>query len=662
MSKIISVEDAVVLVQDDDVVAVAGYGTNGVPEKLLAGLESRFVEAGEPTGLTLMFAGGIGDGKDRGLNRLGREGLLKRVIGGHYGLIPRIEQLARENKIEAYNFPEGVITHLYRNIAAGKRGALSRIGLETFVDPRLEGAKVNEAAQQHLVELLTLNGEEALYFSAPPINVALIRGTTADSDGNISLERESLSLENLSLAMAAHNSGGVVICQVERVAQLNSIDARHVRVPGFMVDCVVVAEPEFHMQHYGDQYNPALSGEIRVPLENLPPLPLDEKKIVLRRAAMELTPQAIVNLGVGLASGVGNIANEEKISDQIMLTVDPGVYGGVPLNGHGFGASLNYTATIDHATQFDFIDGGGIDIACLGFAECDGRGNINASRFSSRISGCGGFINISQRSKKVVFVGTFTSGGLETRIENGDLRIEKEGKHRKFVDAISQVTFSGSRAGREGRQVFYVTERCVFTLRREGLELIEVAPGIDVEKDVLDQIPFTTIVREPRPMAPALFLPEAMGLRESISDIHIEDRISYEPETNTLFLNFGGMRVKYDQDLERIRKAVEDVLKPIGRRVVSIVNYDAFWVDPDIADKYMDLVRYVEATYYTSVSRYTTNGFMRIKLSRGLEARRLTSQVSQNYVEATKLLDNEAKSAKRRSARCGRHFEGSDYE
>lgn len=639
MSKIIPAEDAVALIQDADVVAVSGYGTNGVPEKLLSGLENRFIETRKPEGLTLMFAGGIGDGKDRGLNRLGHEGLLKRVIGGHYGLVPKIEQLARDNLIEAYNYPEGVITHLYRNIAAGKRGALSRIGLETFVDPRLEGAKVNEAAQDNLVELLVLNNEEALYFSAPPVNVALIRGTTADPEGNISSERESLALENLSLAMAARNSGGVVICQVERVAQLNSIDARHVRVPGFMVDCVVLAEPDFHMQNYGEQYNPALSGEIRVPLESLPPMPLDEKKVVLRRAAMELTPHAIVNLGVGLASSVGNIANEEKISDQIMLTVDPGIYGGVPLSGYGFGAALNYIASIDHAAQFDFIDGGGIDIACLGFAECDGMGNVNASRFSGRVSGCGGFINISQNSKKVVFVGTFTSGGLETRIENGELRIEKEGKHRKFVESVSQVTFSGNRAGREGRPILYVTERCVFALRRDGLELVEVAPGVDMDRDILAQLPFTAIVRDPKPMASALFQPESMGLRESISDIRIEDRIGYNADTNTLFLDFAGMRVKTREDLDRIKTAVEAILKPIGNRVISIVNYDSFWVDPEISDEYMDLVRYVEDNYYLKVSRYTTNGFMRIKLSRGLEERRITSNVAHNYVEATQAMN-----------------------
>ena len=641
MSKVISAADAVELIQDGDVIAISGYGTNGVPEKLLAGLEERFTETGAPGDLTLMFAGGIGDGKERGLNRLGHEGLLKRVIGGHYGLIPKIEKLAVDNRIEAYNFPEGVITNLYRNIAAGKSGVLSHVGLETFVDPRLEGGKVNAAAEEDLVELLQLNGGDVLYFRADPINIAFIRGTTAGPDGNISLEREALSLENLALAMAAHNSGGIVICQVERIAQLNSIDPRHVRIPGFMVDCVVLAEPEFHMQNYAEHYNPALSGEIRVPLESLPPMDLDEKKVVVRRAAMELTPRAIVNLGVGLASSVGNIAAEEKISDRIMLTVDPGVYGGVPLDGYGFGASLNFTASIDHASQFDFIDGGGLDIACLGFAECDGAGNVNASRFASRVSGCGGFINISQNSKKVVFVGTFTSGGLAARIEDGELRIETEGKYRKFVDAVGQVTFAGACAGRERRTVLYGTERCVFQLREDGLELTEVAPGVDLRTQILDLLPFKPIVFDPKPMAAALFQPAVMGLRERMSDIGIEDRIDYTPQTNTLFLDFAGMRVQTADDLVRIKDAVEAVLEPIGKRVNAIVNYDSFWVNPDIADAYLDLVRHVEESYYFKVSRYTTSGFMRIKLSRGLEDRQVTSDVAHSYVDAARSLSDD---------------------
>jgi len=361
----------------------------------------------------------------------------------------------------------------------------------------------------------------------------------------------------------------------------------------------------------------------------------------LRRASMELTPRAIVNLGVGMASGVGNIANEENISDRIMLTVDPGIYGGVPLAGFGFGAALNFTASIDHATQFDFIDGGGLDIACLGFAECDGLGNINASRFAGRIAGCGGFINISQKSKKVVFVGTFTSGGLETRIENGELQIVTEGRHRKFVSAVSQVTFSGKRAGREGHAVIYVTERCVFALREDGLELIEIAPGIDMQKDILNLLPFTPLINDPKSMNSKLFSSSTMGLRESISDIHIENRINYVADTNTLFLDFAGMRVKTAEDLDRIKIAVDNTLEQLGRRVIAIVNYDSFWVNPDIADKYMDLVRYVEGKYYLKVSRYTTNGFMRIKLSRGLQERHITSSMALNYSEAKKSLSDE---------------------
>ncbi len=638
MSKIVSADDAIALVQSNDVLAISGYGTNGVPEKLLAILESRFLSEQDPKDLTLMFAGGIGDGEDRGLNRLGHEGLLERVIGGHFGLIPKIEKLALENKIAAYNFPEGVITHLYRNISAGKRGAWSRIGLETFVDPRIEGAKINSAATVDLVSFLKVNDEELLYFSGFPINVAFIRGTTADPEGNISLERESLSLENLALAMAARNSGGIVICQVERLAQKNSIDSRHVRIPGFMVDCVVLAEPEFHMQNYQEQYNPALSGEIKVPLETLPPLLLDEKKIVARRAVMELQPQAIVNLGLGIASSIGNVANEEKISDQIMLTVDPGVYGGVPVAGHGFGAALNYVATIDHTTQFDFIDGGGIDIACLGFAECDGHGNVNASRFANRISGCGGFINIAQNSKKVIFVGTFSAGGTEMEIENGQLQIRKEGKYRKFVDEVGQITFSGVRAGREHRAVLYVTERCVLALRENGLELIEYAPGIDIEKDVLALLPFEPIVENPRLMSGNLFRHEQMGLRDKIADIRIENRISYTPETNTLFLDFGGMRINTSEEIDRIVNEVEKTLKPLNKRVVSIVNYDSFWVNPDLSDKYMDAVRYVEENYYERVSRYSRNGFMRLKLTKGLEARQVTSDVKQDYETAARSL------------------------
>jgi propionate CoA-transferase len=638
--KIIPVEDAVALVQDGDVVASSGYGGNGTPEALFAALERRFLETGSPRGLTLVWAGGQGDAKDRGLNHLGHEGLLKRTIGGHYGLIPRIEKLALENKIEAYNFPEGVITHLYRDIAAHKPGTVTRVGLGTFVDPRLEGGKINTAAAEDLVELVTLGGEQVLLFKAFPIHVALIRGTTADPDGNITMERETMRLETLGLALAARNSSGVVLCQVERPAEANSLDPRAVRVPGIMVDAAVVAEPEQHMQTYGTQYNPGLSGETRVPLAHqITLVELDEKKVIARRAALELMPNSVVNLGIGLPDLVGQIANEERIEDLITLTVDPGVIGGIPLGGLDFGAALNFSAMIDHPNQFDFIDGGGLDMACLGFAECDGDGNVNASRFANRVAGCGGFINISQNSKKVVFVGTFTSGGLKTSISDGRISIEQEGRFAKFVQKVGQVTFSGSVRPRADQEILYVTERCVFRLGGAGIEVAEVAPGIDLD-EILARLPFKPLTKDVKLMNAAIFHPPPLGLRHRMLDIRIEDRLHYDAETNTVFMNYAGMRVRTRDDIERILQAVDKLLKPLGKRVYSIVNYDRFEADPEIMDAYLDGVHYVEQTYYLKVSRYTNSGFMRLKLGKELGKRNISSHVYETRTEAAEGLRN----------------------
>lgn len=627
VGKVISTEDAIALVRDGDVLATTGYGGNGTPDQLFVALERRFLETESPRDLTLMYAGGQGDGDAKGLNHLGHEGLLSRVIGGHYGLMPKVEKLALDNKVAAYNFPEGVITHLYRDIAAGKPGTLSRVGLKTFVDPRLEGGKVNEAAQEDLVELVTLAGRETLFFKAMPINVVFIRGTTADPDGNITMEKESLRLENLAMALAARNSGGIVICQVERIAEAHSLDARRVRIPGILVDAVIVAEPEHHMQTYGTQYNPGISGEVRVPLADLPPLKLDEKKLIARRAALELTPNALVNLGIGLPDNIGRLASEEGISDLINLTVDPGVIGGVPLGGLDFGASINFTASIDHTYQFDLIDGGGLDVCFLGFAEGDGRGNVNASRFANRLSGCGGFINISQNAKKVVFVGTFSSGGLKTQLEDGKLTILREGKFGKFVEEISQVTFSGQLAAEESRDVLFVTERCVFRLGQGGLELAEVAPGIDVDRDILSKLPFIPGQKNVQSMEAALLLPERLDLRSRFLDININERLSYDSASNTVFMDYAGMRVQNQKDLENIKEAVDALLGPVGRRVNAIINYERFEAAPEIMPQYLDLVRYVEETYYDKVSRYTTSGFMRLKLGQELGKRHVSSDV-----------------------------------
>jgi propionate CoA-transferase len=634
LKKVISAQDAIAIVQDEDVLASSGYGGHGTADQLLLALEQRFLDNGSPRNLTLVFAGGQGDGKGKGLNRLGHEGLLKRVIGGHYGLIPTIEKLAVENKIEAYNIPEGVITHLYRDIASGKPGTLSRVGLGTFVDPREEGGKVNEVTRQDIVQLVELGGMQSLFYEAFPINVAFIRGTTADPDGNITMEKESLLLENLSMAIAAKNSGGYVICQVERVAQEGSLDSRQVRIPGVMVDCVVVAEPEHHMQSYGTQYNPAYSGEVRIPLQTLDTLELDERKVIARRAALELAPNSIINLGIGLPDCVGTVAGEERLQDLITLTVDPGIIGGVPMGGLDFGAAVNCQAVIDHGSQFDFIDGGGLDAAYLGMAEADRYGNVNASRFGRRLTGCGGFINISQNSQKVIFLSTFSSSGLKVQISDGKIRVLEEGKIPKFVDRVGQITFSGRYAAESDQEVLYITERCVFKLTDAGLELIEIAPGIDLERDILAKMPFTPLIREPMGMEASIFRPEPMELRDRLLDIHIEDRISYDAEKNTLFLDFAGMRVRNEADLAAIKKAVDATLEPLGKRVYSIVNYERFVADDDIVDKYMDLVKYVEDKYYISVSRYTSSGFLRLKLGKELGKRKVSSRIYESSQEA----------------------------
>ncbi len=633
-NKIVSPAEAAAIIRPGDTVSVAGFVGIGTPDELLIAIERRFRETGEPRDLTLVFAAAPGDGRDRGLNRLAHKGLIRRAIGGHWSLVPKLGKMAIDNEIEAYNLPLGCVSQLYRDIAAKRAGLLSRVGLQTFVDPRIEGGKLNARTTEDLVELLVVGGQEYLLYKAFPIQIALIRGTTADTSGNITMEREALTLDALPAAMAARNSGGLVIAQVERIAQEGSLDARRVQVPGVLVDCVVLADPENHKQTYAVQHNGAFSGQIRVPFDRIVPLDLDERKVIARRAALELPPGGIVNLGIGMPEGVAAVAAEEKILKYITLTAEPGVIGGMPQGGLNFGAALNPEAVIQQNQQFDFYDGGGLDLAVLGMAQTDRDGNVNVSRFGDRLAGAGGFINISQNSRKVVFTGAFTAGGLTVALEDGRMRIVSEGRAPKFIDRVEQITFSGERAGATGQDVLYVTERCVFRRTADGVELTEVAPGIDIERDILAHMQFRPIVNAPKLMDGRLFRPEPIGLEQLLLGQTLSERISFDAERDILFINYEGFHVRTTDDVELVRREVESRCRAVGHRIAVIINYDGFTLDPAVSDAFFSMITYLQGRYYTTASRYTTSAFMRLKLGASLVERALSPHVFETLPEA----------------------------
>ncbi|MBV4420573.1 acyl CoA:acetate/3-ketoacid CoA transferase [Clostridium tyrobutyricum] len=513
-SKLMSKDKAVKLIKDGDTVAVGGFVGCAHPEDITSEIEENYIENRTPKNLTLIYAAGQGDSADRGLNHFGHEGLVSKVIGGHWALSPKLQKLALDNKIEAYNLPQGIISQLYRDIAAKRPGSITHVGLKTFIDPRLEGGKLNTITKENIVELINIGGKEYLFYKTIPLDVVILRATYADEFGNATMEKEAAILDATAMAQAAKNSGGIVIVQVEQVVSKGSLDPKKVKIPGIYVDAIVVSQPKNHMQTFSENYNPSYSGEAKFLVNSLVPMPLNERKIIARRAAMELVSNSVTNLGIGIPEGIATVANEEGIADEMTLTIESGGIGGVPSGGLSFGASTNPQSILDQASQFDFYDGGGLDVAFLGLAQCDKDGNINVSKFGPKIAGCGGFINISQNSKKVVYCGTFTAGGLKVKVENGKLNIEKDGRFNKFINTVEQISFSGQYAQSIGQTVLYITERAVFRLTKQGLVLEEIAPGIDMKKDILDHMDFRPkISKNLKIMDERIFKEELIGIK-----------------------------------------------------------------------------------------------------------------------------------------------------
>ncbi len=510
---IITADEAAAQIKDGDTVAHSGFVSSCIPEGLIAALERRWLNTGSPKNITYFYAGSAGNRDGRGGDHLAHKGMVKRVIAGHYNTAPTLAECILNNEFEGYNLPQGVLSHLCRDIAAGKPGTITHVGLETYVDPRKGGGKLNDITTDDLVEVVNILGQEKLLYKAFPIHVAFLRGSYADEAGNVTLEREIGLNEVTAVAQAAKNSGGKVFVQVEKIVKEGTLDPRLVKIPRIYVDAIIIADPKDHEQTYNCDFDPSLTGEIRIPVSNINPPPLSAKKIIGRRGAIELTENTIVNLGIGIPEYIAAVANEEGIGDYMTLTVEAGPIGGIPAGGARFGASVNPECILAHHEQFDFYDGGGIDLAFLGLAQTDQYGNINVSKFGPRLAGCGGFINITQSSKRVFFCGTFTASGLKTEVENGKLKIIEEGKEKKFLDIVEQITFSGDLASRLGQQVMYLTERAVFELRKDGIYLTEIAPGIDLQTQILNLMDFTPKMDgKPKLMDERIFYDRPMGL------------------------------------------------------------------------------------------------------------------------------------------------------
>ena len=508
MSKVVTAQEAAKLIKDGVTVGASTQGLSGWAEEVAIAIEERFKQSGHPRNITLVHSCTCGDYKKRGTTRLGYEGLVKRLICGHTLTSPNMINLIEQEKIECYLLPQGVICQLWRAIAGKKVGVITSVGLGTFIDPRMQGGKITSITKEELVKVIEIEGQEQLLYKPFPVDVALIRGTVADENGNLTMDNESVIMEALPLAMAARNSGGIVIAQAHNLALAGSLHPKNVKVPGTLIDYVVIAKPENHHQTQQTYFNPVLAGHIKVPMTGIPTIPLDARKIIGRRAAAELAAGDVINLGVGIPAVIPSVIAEEGLTGKVTTTTELGVFGGVPTIGLDFGGALNAEAMIEHASMFDYYDGGGLDVTFVGLAQADRNGDVNVSRFGNRVAGPGGFINITQNSKKVVFCGMFSTGSEEV-VENCKLRITKEGTGKKFVEKVEQITFSGEYAKQRKTPVLFVTERGVFSLENKELILIEIAPGVDLERDILDRMEFKPrISPQLKSMDKAMFQPK----------------------------------------------------------------------------------------------------------------------------------------------------------
>jgi acyl CoA:acetate/3-ketoacid CoA transferase len=494
-TQFVTAEAAAKRIKSGDTVAICGNGAGMISaEAILAAVEKRFLETGEPRGLTLVHSLGLGDRGELGTNRFAHEGMVRKVIAAHFTWSAKMQELIREEKVEAYCFPGGVVQQLLREIGAGRPGLFTHSGLGTFVDPRQDGGRCNQRSQESLVELMTIDGQEVLRYKPFKVDVAIVRGTYADTRGNISPEEEAVDLDMHTMALAAHNSGGIVLAQVRQVVEAGALAARSVRVPGIMVDAVV--EDCGQKLFYGVDYDRTVSGQLRAHMGQLEaeiPAKL-ERRIIARRAAMELEPGASTNFGFGIPGGIFGVIAEQGTGEDFWMSVEQGVHNGRMLDDRLFGAARNADAILPSIEQFDYYSGGGIDITFLGMGEADAAGNVNVSHLGGNLIGPGGFMEIAQNAKKVVFCGTFDAAGSQVEWREGKLTVARPGKVRKLVERVERITFSADYARAHGQKVLYVTERAVFRLDAEGVRLIEIAPGIEIERDILPFMAFRPLI------------------------------------------------------------------------------------------------------------------------------------------------------------------------